>query len=76
MGSRERVAAYLSTSGLKVELREFDERTRSSVLAARALGCSVAQIAKSVVFVKRGTDVVIITINKKVDPEKLARATG
>lgn len=59
-----------------MELREFDESTRSSVLAARALGCSVAQIAKSVVFVGRGTAVVIISGDRKVDPEKLARATG
>ena len=76
MGSRQRVAEYLSKSGLKVELRQFDESTRSSALAAQALGCSVAEIAKSVVFVGTGTAVVIISGDKKVDASKLARETG
>lgn len=76
MGSRERVAEYLSASGLKVEMREFDESTRSSALAARVLGCSVAEIAKSVVFVGSGTAVVIISGDKVVDGAKLAMETG
>ena len=76
MGSRERVAEYISKSGLKVEMREFDGSTSSSALAARALGCSVAEIAKSVVFVGVGTAVVIISGDRKVDAEKLAKETG
>ena len=76
MGSRERVAEYLSKSGLKVELRQFDESTRSTALAAQVLGCSVAEIAKSVVFVGTGTAVVIISGDKKVDSARLAMETG
>ncbi len=76
MVSRERVADYLAKSGLKVELREFGDSTRSSALAAQALGCSVAEIAKSVVFVGSGTAVVIISGDRRVDPVKLARETG
>ena len=76
MGSRERVAEYLSKVGLKVEMREFDESTRNSALAAQALGCTVAEIAKSVVFVGSGTAVVIISGDKKVDGSKLSKATG
>jgi len=76
VGSRERVSGFLSKSGAKYELREFDESTKNSVLAAEALGCSVAEIAKSVVFVGEKTVVVIISGDKRVDGAKLARVMG
>ena len=76
MGSRGRVSEYLSKSGAKYELREFDESTRNSALAAQALGCSVAEIAKSVVFVGEKTTVVIISGDKRVDSAKLAKVMG
>jgi prolyl-tRNA editing enzyme YbaK/EbsC (Cys-tRNA(Pro) deacylase) len=37
--------------GLEVEVREFPEGTRTARDAARAIGCDVAQIVKSLVFV-------------------------
>ena len=76
MGSRERVSEFLSKSGAKYELREFDGSTKNSALAAEALGCSVAEIAKSVVFVGEKTAVVIISGDKRVDGAKLARLMG
>ena len=76
MGSRERVSEYLSKSGVRCELREFDKSTKNSVLAAQALGCSVAEIAKSVVFVGEKTAVVIISGDKRVDGTKLSKVTG
>lgn len=76
MGSREKVTEYLSKSGISFEIREFEDSTRNSVLAAQALGCSVAEIAKSVVFVGTRTAVVILSGDKKVDPAKLAKETG
>lgn len=76
MGSRERVAEYLSKSGVSFELREFGESTKNSSLAAQALGCSVAEIAKSVVFVGASTAVVIISGDRRVDPSRLAEAVG
>ncbi len=76
MRSRERVAKYLSNSGVEFELREFEESTRSSALAAQALGCTIAEIAKSVVFIGAATVVVIISGDRKVDPNKLAAAAG
>lgn len=76
MGSRERVAEFLSKSGARVEIREFDSSTRSSSLAAQALGCAVAEIAKSVVFVGPLTTVVTISGDKRVDPAALGRAAG
>jgi prolyl-tRNA editing enzyme YbaK/EbsC (Cys-tRNA(Pro) deacylase) len=59
-----------------VEIREFEKSTKNSELAAQALGCSVAEIAKSVVFVGRATAVVIISGDKKVDSGKLSRLAG
>jgi prolyl-tRNA editing enzyme YbaK/EbsC (Cys-tRNA(Pro) deacylase) len=70
------VEGYLSESGLNVEIRKFEESTKSSELAARALGCTIAEIAKSVVFVGNGTAVVIISGDKKVDTLKLAKEAG
>ena len=76
MGSRERVSQYLSESGVRHYLKEFDESTKNSALAAQALGCSVAEIAKSVVFVGVRTTVVIISGDKKVDIDRLAKVVG
>ena len=76
MGSRELVAEYLSKAGVPHELREFGASTKNSALAAGALGCSVAEIAKSVVFVGGGAAVVVISGDKRVDREKLQRALG
>jgi len=76
VGSRERVSRYLSTSGVRYELREFDGSTKNSSLAARALGCTVAEIAKSVVFVGQKTVVAIISGDRKVDSAKLQEVAG
>ena len=73
MGSRERVAEFLSESGARHEIREFTQSTKNSALAAQALGCTVAEIAKSVVFVGVKTAVVIVSGDKKVDTSKLGR---
>lgn len=75
-GSVERVRRYLLTSGLDVQIREFDTSTKSSALAAEALGCSLAEIAKSVVFNSGGTVVVVISGDKRVDTRKLSGLTG
>ena len=76
MGGHERVSEYLLRSGAKYELREFGESTKNSALAAQALGCSVAEIAKSVVFVGEKTAVVIISGDKRVDGARLATVVG
>jgi len=76
VGSRERVTEYLAKSGVAFEQRDFGESTKNSSLAALALGCTVAEIAKSVVFVGEKTSVVIISGDKRVDQSKLSKATG
>jgi prolyl-tRNA editing enzyme YbaK/EbsC (Cys-tRNA(Pro) deacylase) len=63
--------------GLDLEVREFPEGTRTAVDAARAVGCDVDQIVKSLVFVADGTPVLVLTSGgNRVDPAKVARLTG
>jgi len=63
-------------SGVSHRTREFDESTRNSAPAAKALGCTVAEIAKSVVFAGDRTAVVIISGDRRVDITKLVEVMG
>jgi prolyl-tRNA editing enzyme YbaK/EbsC (Cys-tRNA(Pro) deacylase) len=73
MSGRERVAEFLNKASAQAEVCELETSTRNSELAARALGCTIAQIAKSVVFVAGDTVVVVISGDKRVDVAKLGR---
>ena len=58
-------------------VQAFPEGTRSAAEAAAAVGCEVAQIAKSIVF--RGGERVVLVIASganRVDTRKVAAATG
>ena len=46
----ERVAAYLREAGAEARIEEFETRTPTAEDAARAVGCELAQIVKSLVF--------------------------
>lgn len=46
----QRVQAALEAHGLDVRIREFPTSTRTAADAAASIGCTVAQIAKSLVF--------------------------
>lgn len=48
--STERVKAALSEFGFDLDVVEFPESTRTAQEAADAIGCTVGQIAKSLVF--------------------------
>jgi prolyl-tRNA editing enzyme YbaK/EbsC (Cys-tRNA(Pro) deacylase) len=76
VGSVERVRQHLLALKLNVDVREFDTSTKNSTLAARALGCSVAEIAKSVVFNAGGAVVVVISGDKRVDTRRLSEQVG
>ncbi len=54
----------------------LDDSTRTSQIAADALGCSVSQIAKSIVFVDGGAVVVVISGDKRVDSKEISRLLG
>ena len=75
--SVERVRAALLAGGHADEITEFPEGTRTAEDAAAAVGCAVAQIAKSIVFRTSERAVVVISSGaNRVDARKLAAAIG
>jgi prolyl-tRNA editing enzyme YbaK/EbsC (Cys-tRNA(Pro) deacylase) len=76
-GSVERVRDALKSAGLPDIIRQFPEGTRTAVDAARAVGCDVAQIVKSMVF-RRGEEPVLILCSgaNRVDLAKAAAFIG
>ena len=61
-------------AGLSVEVRRFPVGTRTAAQAAEAVGCEVAQIVKSLVFVADGQPVIALTSGaNRVDPARLAQ---
>lgn len=59
------------------EVRRFPEGTRTAEDAARAIGCQLGQIVKSLVFFAAGSPVVaLISGSNRLDPARLARVAG
>ena len=75
-GATERVRAAGAALGIEVRAREFPEGTRTAEDAARAIGCDVAQIVKSLVFVDGEPVVAYVSGAHRLDPARLARAAG
>ena len=72
-----RVVRAAADAGLVIEVRRFPEGTRTAEDAARAIGCHVAQIVKSLVFVADGQPMVALVSGvDRVDPERLGAALG
>lgn len=61
---------------LDIEVHEFPEGTRTAEDAAEALGCSEAQILKTLVFSADGLVVVLVSGADRVDEELLAHELG
>lgn len=75
--SVERVRAALLAAGHPDTIRAFPEGTRSAAEAAAAVGCEVAQIAKSIVFRAGARAVLVIASGaNRVDMAKVAAAIG
>ncbi len=78
-GSVERVRQKLAELGLAAEIRQFDASTRTAADAAVAIGCTVAQIAKSLVFraSQSGQAVLVVASGgNRVNTAKIAAALG
>ena len=72
-----RFGAWLEDSGLGISVRQFPEGTRTATDAARAVGCDVAQIVKSLVFVAGGRPVIaLVSGANRLDEKRLAAAAG
>jgi Cys-tRNA(Pro) deacylase len=73
----DRVTAAARDAGLEISVQRFPEGTRTAADAARAVGCEVAQIVKSLVFIAGEAPVVaLVSGANRVDLDKLARAMG
>lgn len=72
-----RVVAAADHAGLRIDVQRFPEGTRTAVDAAKAVGCDVAQIVKSLVFMADDAAVVaLVSGSNRVDTRRLAEALG
>jgi len=74
-----RVAEALRARGVEAEVQELPDSTRTAPEAATALGCDIAEIAKSLVFraTESGDPVLVIASGAdRVDEGRLAEAVG
>jgi prolyl-tRNA editing enzyme YbaK/EbsC (Cys-tRNA(Pro) deacylase) len=75
--SLERFLEAARSLGLELEVRRFPEGTKTAEDAARAIGCSVGQIVKSLVFMVGDRAMIALTSgSNRVDPGRLAAAAG
>ncbi len=77
MKAIDRFLEAAAVLGHPVEVRRFPEGTRTAEDAARAVGCAVGQIVKSLVFMADGRPVLALTSGaNRVDTAKLAALVG
>lgn len=73
----QRIQDFLDKFGISSEIKELSESTRTSAEAAKAIGCDVSQIAKSILFkTKTGKPILVIAsgsnrINEKRIEEEI-----
>src|SRR2546421_2644372 len=72
-----RFEAWLAESGSGLAVKQFPQGTRTAVDAARAVGCELGQIVKSLVFVADGEPFLALTSgSNRADLERLAATLG
>ncbi|HZD18021.1 MAG TPA: YbaK/EbsC family protein [Actinomycetota bacterium] len=73
----ERFLRAARVLGHDLEVRRFPEGTRTATDAARAIGCHVGQIVKSLVFMADGHAILALTSGaNRVDTSRLAALVG
>jgi prolyl-tRNA editing enzyme YbaK/EbsC (Cys-tRNA(Pro) deacylase) len=73
----DRFSDAAAAAGLAPDVRRFPEGTRTADDAARAIGCDVGQIVKSLVFLAGDEPVLALTSGRnRVDTAKLAALCG
>ncbi len=69
----------LRAAGIDTEVVEFDQPTRTSAEAAEAIGCSVAEIAKSIVFRGKTSGQAVLVVasgDRRVSEKKVEAVLG
>jgi prolyl-tRNA editing enzyme YbaK/EbsC (Cys-tRNA(Pro) deacylase) len=77
--SAMKVQAALTNLGLESQVSELPGSTRTALEAAQAVGCTVGQIVKSLVFRGRGSNKPVLALvsgGNRVDEKKLAALAG
>ena len=72
-----RFEQWLETTDRGLAVRQFPAGTRTATDAARAVGCELGQIVKSLVFVAAGRPVVaLVSGSNRLDERRLAEVAG
>jgi prolyl-tRNA editing enzyme YbaK/EbsC (Cys-tRNA(Pro) deacylase) len=72
-----RFESWLTGSGAGITVRRFPEGTRTAADAARAVGCEIGQIVKSLVFMAAGRPVVaLVSGPNRLDEARLGAIAG
>jgi prolyl-tRNA editing enzyme YbaK/EbsC (Cys-tRNA(Pro) deacylase) len=82
----DRVTAAATRAGLAIEVRRYPEGARTAADAAAAIGCEVAQIVKSLVFMADDRPILALVsganladtgaLERELDASVVRRATG
>jgi prolyl-tRNA editing enzyme YbaK/EbsC (Cys-tRNA(Pro) deacylase) len=73
----ERVASFLRAAAVDARLEEFPDGTPTAASAARAVGCTKAEIVKSLVFVCDERPLLaLVPGDKRADAQRLTAAAG
>jgi prolyl-tRNA editing enzyme YbaK/EbsC (Cys-tRNA(Pro) deacylase) len=75
----DRFRAAVADTGIEVEVTRYPEGTKTAEDAARAIGCDVAQIVKSLVFLVEPDGGAVLALTSganRVDLDKLAAHVG
>lgn len=71
------VQRHLAEAGIDTEIRVLPDSARTAPEAASAIGCPVAAIANSLVFLADGEPVLVMTSGgHRASPDALARSVG
>lgn len=77
--SLNRVKAALAAADIAADIREMSDSTRTAEDAARAVGCVVDQIAKSIIFRGEETGHIVLFLTaggNRVDPVRATATAG
>lgn len=78
-GSAKKVQNFLVDNGFSCAVKELPDSTRTAQEAAKAIGCEVAQIAKSLIFIDKisGNPILVIASGvNQVDIKRIENTTG